>query len=331
MAVARRPRGVQRPFDGVQSGVDRRMTTELKPVPADYSRVGRRRTHLPVGVRLSLFGFVALLVAPLWAGNLDSARQLYHRTAYEAALSALEAEGSQDAAVLLLAGQTYYQLGQYREASERLEKASELRPESAEIFLWLGRSFGRMAEASSFFTALGHARRCREALERAVELDGKSLDAMNDLATYYLEAPGFLGGGVDKAVQLASRIASLDAAAEHSVRARIAEKRRDFSGAEAHLQKAVEMAPRQVDPLIKLAQFFARHGKLQQGEQALAAAAEVAPESPRLLFARAEMYVQQRHNLREAQLLLQRYLRMPLTPEDPPRREAERLLAASGR
>jgi tetratricopeptide (TPR) repeat protein len=154
---------------------------------------------------------------------------------------------------------------------------------------------------------------------------------MNDLATYYLEAPGFLGGGVDKAVQLASRIASLDAAAEHSVRARIAEKRRDFSGAEAHLQKAVEMAPRQVDPLIKLAQFFARHGKLQQGEQALAAAAEVAPESPRLLFARAEMYVQQRHNLREAQLLLQRYLRMPLTPEDPPRREAERLLAASGR
>jgi tetratricopeptide (TPR) repeat protein len=329
MAVARRPRGVQRPFDGVQSGVDRRMTTELKPVPADYSRVGRRRTHLPVGVRLSLFGFVALLVAPLWAGNLDSARQLYHRTAYEAALSALEAEGSQDAAVLLLAGQTYYQLGQYREASERLEKASELRPESAEIFLWLGRSFGRMAEASSFFTALGHARRCREALERAVALDGKNVEAMSDLVAYYLEAPGFLGGSLGKAERLAPRIAALDAAEGQYVQARIAEQRKDFSGAEAHLRRAVEMAPRQIDRWIDLAKFFARRGDVQQSEQALAKAAEVAPETPKLLFARAELYIQLERNL-EARMLLQRYLQMPLTPEDPPRREADRLLVKAG-
>ena len=35
--------------------------------------------------------------------------------------------------------------------------------------------------------------------EKSVELDGKNLEAINDLFSYYLEAPGFLGGGLDKA------------------------------------------------------------------------------------------------------------------------------------
>jgi cytochrome c-type biogenesis protein CcmH/NrfG len=90
------------------------------------------------------------------------------------------------------------------------------------------------------------------------------------------------------------------------------------------------MAPQQIDRLLDLAKFLARRGKVQQSEQVLATAAEVAPDSPRLLFARAEMYIQRQHNLQEAQVLLRRYLQMPLTPEDPPRRDAERLLVQSG-
>ena len=290
----------------------------------------KQRTSVLVGVMLPIFGLLAALATSLWAGSLDSARQLYQRTAYEEALRALGAETSQDALGLLLAGQIYYQLGKYQAASEQLEKASELQPGNAEIFLWLGRSLGRRAEAASILTAPGYAKRCREALERAVALNGKHVEAMSDLATYYLEAPGFLGGGLEKAAKLASQMALLDAAAGHSMQARIAEKRQDFSGAEAHLQQAAEMAPRQIDRLIDLAKFLARRGKVQQSEQALAMAAELAPESPRLLFARAEMYIQWQRNLEEAQVLLRRYLQMPLTPEDPPRRDAEQLLVKTG-
>ena len=57
------------------------------------------------------------------------------------------------------------------------------------------------------------------------------------------------------------------------------------------------MAPRQIDRLLDLAKFLARRGKVQQSEQVLATAAEVAPESPRLLFAHAEMYIQRQRNL----------------------------------
>ena len=110
-----------------------------------------------------LFG---ILAAPLWASDLEGARQLYQHAAYEAAWRALQGEGSQDARVLLLAGQIDYQLGNYKDASDQLEKASHLEPGSAEIFLWLGRSLGRRAEMSNFFSAPGYAVRCREALLR---------------------------------------------------------------------------------------------------------------------------------------------------------------------
>jgi tetratricopeptide (TPR) repeat protein len=289
------------------------------------------RPGLLAGAWLLLLGLLALRLTAPWAGNLDSARQLYQRTAYEEALSSLAAEGSQDALVLLLAGQIYYQLGNYQEASRQLERAAALQPASAETWLWLGRSLGRQAEAASLFTAYGYARRCREALERAVALDGTHVEAMSDLAAYYLEAPGFLGGGLDKAARLASQIAALDAVAGHAVQARIAERMHEFSGAEAHLQHAVAMAPRQIDHLLELAKFLARRGNVQQSEHVLSTAAAVEPESPRLLFARAELYIQQQRNLMEAQALLRRYLQMPLTPDDPPRRDAERLLAQSGR
>lgn len=274
--------------------------------------------------------FFIILAAPLWASDLERARQLYQHATYDAAWQALQGEGSQDARVLLLAGQIHYQLGNYKEASEPLEKASHLEPGRAEIFLWLGRSLGRRAETSNFLSAPGYAVRCREALERAVELDGHNTDAMHDLLTYYLQAPGFLGGGLEKAERLALKIAKLDAAEGQSVAAQIAEKRTDFSAAEAHLQRAVALAPRQIEPLIELAQFFARRGAVQQSEQALAQAAEIMPAAPKLLFVQAELYVRQQHRLAEAHALLRRYLQMPLTPEDPPRREAERLLAETG-
>ena len=143
-----------------------RRSTPTSPMTAGSSS-GKQPTSLLVGVMLPIFGLLASLATSLWAGSLDSARQLYQRTAYEAALSSLGAEGSQDALVLLLAGQIYYQLGKYQEASEQLKKASELQSGSAEIFLWLGRSLGRQAEAASIFTAPGYARRCREALEQS--------------------------------------------------------------------------------------------------------------------------------------------------------------------
>ena len=44
------------------------------------------------------------------------------------------------------------------------------------------------------------------------------------------------------------------------------------------------------------------------------------------MFAKADLYIQSKRNLDQAKELLKRYLNSPLTPDDPPRADAEKLL-----
>jgi Flp pilus assembly protein TadD len=152
------------------------------------------------------------------------------------------------------------------------------------------------------------------------------MDALTDLFEYYLEAPGFLGGGREKAAATAAKISAIDAGEGFWCQARLDEKSKEFHGAEQHLRDALAASPRQVGRFIDLARFLARHGRLQESDDAFARAAEVSPASPKLMFARADVYIKTNRHLDEARKLLQKYLASVITPDDPPRTEAEKLL-----
>ena len=141
-----------------------------------------------------------------------------------------------------------------------------------------------------------------------------------------MEAPGFLGGGIDKAAALAPKIQAIDPVEYHYAMAQIAEKRKDVKTAEHHFRQAVAMAPKSVGRAIDLAKFLANHGRVQESEAVFTHASKIAPDTPRLLFERAQAYVKAKKNLEEAKVLLERYLNSQLTPDDPPRAEAQRLL-----
>jgi Tfp pilus assembly protein PilF len=262
---------------------------------------------------------------------LQRAGELYQRTEYRQALELLGLPSSTDPRALLLAGKSWFMLGEFKSASEALEKAAKADPGSSEIQHWLGKAFGRRAETSSFLTAPRYASRCRQSFEKSVELDPNNIEAMNDLLEYYLEAPGMLGGGMEKAEAMAARIGEKDPVERHWALARIAQKRNDHGAAEQHLRRAAELAPQQIGRLIDLARFLARRGKLAESEALFERAASLEPGHPKLLFERAQAYVEGRRNLGQARELLRRYLEAKLTPDDPPREEARRLLEkASG-
>jgi cytochrome c-type biogenesis protein CcmH/NrfG len=88
----------------------------------------------------------------------------------------------------------------------------------------------------------------------------------------------------------------------------------------------VELAPQQVGKIIDLARFLMRQGRYQEAEQSFARAEKVAPNSPGVIFGRASVYVEAHRNLDIARELLKRYMTMDLQPDDPPKREAARLL-----
>jgi len=281
------------------------------------------------------FCAAALLAAwPLLAASsadLDQARRLYQLTDYEASLKILEAIQPKDGPVYALIGRNHYMQGEYKKATEMLDKAVAAEPGNSDYELWLGRAFGRRAETASPFVAPAHANKARQHFEKSVQLDPRNLEALSDLFEYYLEAPGFMGGGLDKAMGVADRMASIDPVEGHWAQARLAEKKKEFGSAEEHLQRAAEMAPKKVGHLIDLARFLSRQGRYRESDQSFRKAEKIAPNSPQLIYARADTYIQQGRNLETARTLLQRYLKAQLTPDDPPRAEAEKLLKkASG-
>jgi tetratricopeptide (TPR) repeat protein len=217
-------------------------------------------------------------------------------------------------------------LGEFGKSADIFEKAIAANPQNSEYYHWLGKAYGRRAETANPLSAPILASKARNAFEKSVQLDGHNLEAMNDLFSYYLEAPGFLGGGLDKAEALAVRIKALDPVEYHYDLAQVAEKRKEFKTAEFHFRSAFTMAPKSVGRAIDLARFLSKQGRDQESDVIFAQAEKIAPNSPRLMFERASAYVRAKKNLDIAKQLLERYLQSSLTPDDPPRAEAERLL-----
>lgn len=270
---------------------------------------------------------MATVLAPELAAAtpFDHAKTLYDQTNYDESLKALEALPA-SGPVLALRGRNFFMKNDFRHATDLLERAVAVVPSSAEYYLWLGRAYGRRAETSAFLTAPGHASKARQNFEHAVQLDPTNSEALGDLFEYYLQAPGFLGGGHDRAAALIEKIAALDPAERYFAQARLAEEKKDWSQAELQLRRAAEIAPQQIGRLIDLAKFFARRGRPNESEAAFIRAAQINSDSPKLLIERAETYLAQGQKLAEARKLLERYLKAKLTPEDRPRQEAVKLL-----
>lgn len=283
-------------------------------------------------VRLWFVGLVcavALCGSSLFAGDLAKAEELYKHTDYEGSLAQLDKKSLEPATNFLI-GRDYFMLCDFKKSTDHLQRATEADPQNAEYMDWLGRAFGKRAETSNLILAPGFASKARQAFERSVQLNPKNSDALSDLFDYYLEAPGFLGGGVDKASKIADQVALVDPSEGFSEQSRLAQKRKEYKRAEEQLRQAVAVAPRSVGQLIELAKFLANQGRTHESDAVLLQAQRVAPESPRIWFAQANIYIKQNRNLDEARNLLQRYIQAPVTVDDPPKEEAVRLLKQVG-
>jgi tetratricopeptide (TPR) repeat protein len=171
----------------------------------------------------------------LSAGRVDEAvKVLKERTT----------SSSNDAEAWHLLCRSYYAKGRWDDAIDAAKRAVSLKPNSSDYHLWLGRAYGEKAESISawhWLSALSLAGKTRTEFEKAVELDANNVGARSDLAEFYAEAPGIVGGGKDKARRQAQQLASKDAAAAHWINGKIAEQDKDMATAQ-DMQQAIERA-----------------------------------------------------------------------------------------
>ena len=272
---------------------------------------------------------VLLVAVPRIASAADNAPGLLAAGRIDDAITTLRGELSQtpnDPQAHNLLCRAYFAVEDWDRAIAACEKAVALAPNNSSYHLWLGRAYGEKADASSFFTAAGLAKKVRTEFERAVELDPNSVDARTDLAEFYLEAPGIVGGGQDKARAQAAKLNSLDDAKAHWINGRIAEKKKDLATAEQEYQAAIRADHNSADSWVNLASFYRHSGRLDQMEKAISQASSAPAKESVVLMDAAETLIRAGRNFPGAIQLLRQYLTSSSTAEEAPTFKAHYLL-----
>lgn len=101
------------------------------------------------------------------------------------------------------------------------EQCVAARPQAAACHLALGNALGTKAANASMMSAIGYAGTVRDAFKKAIELEPRNIQARFSLLEYYNAAPGIVGGGKDKAQDLAKQTAAVSAPASQLMLAQI--------------------------------------------------------------------------------------------------------------
>jgi len=90
------------------------------------------------------------------------------------------------------------------------ERATALEPSNSGYFAEIGAAYALALDSAATLKKPSLARKVRSALEHAIELDPRNLDAREGLVDYYRQAPSVLGGGIAKAFAQAEQIREQD-------------------------------------------------------------------------------------------------------------------------
>ncbi len=243
--------------------------------PCRKSRMDMLRSiRTPLSHALALMALTASVLAAQPSGNsiLASANanlQAGNADAAIAQLGGILKSDPNNAQANNLLCRVEYTLKQFDQAAEHCEKAVSVDPQNARYHLWLGRATGERASRASFLNAYSLAKKTRSEFETAIKLDPRDADALSDLGEFYKEAPGVVGGGIDKAQAIAKQLDAVDSARAHYLRSTIAEKNNDLAGAEQELKASFAGASHPAIQWMSLASFYRHQSRWDEMEAAV--------------------------------------------------------------
>jgi tetratricopeptide (TPR) repeat protein len=177
--------------------------------------------------------------------------------------AALKRNASDDVALHCM-GWIYLTEGKPGDAIDWFEKSVKVNDKSSMHHLWLANSLGEQASHANKLKLPFLARRIKSEFDRAAELDPRSIDAKHGLIQYYANAPGVMGGSMDKAKEQAREIAKLNAMRAHFEMASLLEHDKDFAGTEKEYTAAIASSPDSNVAYGVLANFYRRQKRYDE-------------------------------------------------------------------
>ncbi|HEY6765993.1 MAG TPA: tetratricopeptide repeat protein [Candidatus Sulfotelmatobacter sp.] len=245
------------------------------------------------------------------AGRVDDAIASIQRETSHSLQSEKEAEDRN------LLCRAYFMIEAWDRSIPECERAVALAPRNSFYHLWLGRADGEKAARAGFLSAAGLAKKVRAEFERAVELDPRNWEARADLAEFYLEAPGIVGGGKDKAQAQINALMSLNPAIAHYMSGRIAEKNKDFASAESEYRAAIEASHDGAHAWLNLALFYRHQNRFEDMIRALQTMESRPLDRPESLMDGGAILLRTGREPKLGVELLRKYLSSPTVEQGP--------------
>lgn len=285
-------------------------------------RISLHALRLPVamlGAVLSAVGIawgekatLAQINLALQAGEADRALEL---------TASLPQGGANNAEARNLECRVRFTLQQWDAAASACGQAVQLDSENSNYHMWFGRALGEKADRASFLSAFSLGKQVRVEFEQAVRLNPRNPAALSDLGSFYKDAPGMMGGGLDKAEGIATQLDKIEPSRAHQLRGGIAEQRDDYSGAERELKEAIATSAHPAFEWTVLGSFYRRRHEWAQMEWAIHSCVEAAAHDKTAgvaLYDGAGVLIKAKRDPDLAAQMLEEYLTSSSTTEEAP-------------
>ncbi len=184
---------------------------------------------------------------------IQEGKELFEKRSYREAIPFFKSvveESTDYAMARYYLGRIAFEQKEYGDAVDFFEEATEAKGgQRAEYYTWLGDTYGTIAQDANVIRQGMLAPKMKTAWEKAIALDDKNINARMSLISFYMQAPGFMGGSMEKAKEMARQIGAINPVQGHRSMGNILVQEKKFPEAETEYIDMVRLEPRLIPVL----------------------------------------------------------------------------------
>jgi len=198
-----------------------------------------------------------------------------------------------------------------------LKEAVVLDGNNSENHHWLGIAYGQKAQKAGLLKKAGLAKKMKKEIERALELDPDNVDAHFSLMQYYLYAPGFMGGSMEKAREQAEEIKKRASQQGHRAFVLIYEKEKKYDLAEKEYLAMIDADPKNLDLRYEIGYGYQRTEQYDKAFRIFETILKMNPEEMNAYYQIGRTAAFSGSNLSRGEQCLKKYLQTPPGKNNP--------------
>lgn len=211
-------------------------------------------------------------------------------------------------------GRTAMNNGQYAEAVKDFQKLVAEEPNNAVFQQWLGRATGSLARVSVHDNPISRMRLASTAgscFEKAVNIDPNNVVMRDDLALFYVSAPGLIGGSVRKAQEQVAEIKKRNPYAGFLAEGEVAQDQKKYADAQHAYESALKLDPKKAAAYNHLAELYNLMGEYKKAADICTKLLAETPNNPYGLYYKGMAGAYSGENISEAATSLEQFLQTP--------------------